>query len=49
MDFEAASDSLDGGRRVVSVRGEVDLATALPEDGVELLRAAALNGDAYVS
>jgi anti-sigma B factor antagonist len=43
MDFEAASESLDGGVRVVSVTGEVDLATApaleralygLPEDGV---------------
>jgi anti-sigma B factor antagonist len=42
MDFEAASESLDGGIHVVSVRGEVDLATerelerallALPEDG----------------
>ncbi len=44
MDFEAASESLDRGTQVVSVRGEVDLATApelgralaaLPEDGVE--------------
>jgi anti-sigma B factor antagonist len=44
MDFEAASESLDRGTRVVSVRGEIDLATApeleralaaLPEDGVE--------------
>lgn len=43
MDFEAASESLDGGIHVVSVTGEVDLATgpefqrallALPEDGV---------------
>jgi anti-sigma B factor antagonist len=44
MDFEAASESLDRGIHVVSVRGEVDLATgpeferalaAVPEDGVE--------------
>jgi anti-sigma B factor antagonist len=28
MDFEAASESLDGGIHVVSVSGEVDLATA---------------------
>jgi hypothetical protein len=44
MDFEAASESLDRGTQVVSVRGEVDLATApelgralaaLPEDGLE--------------
>jgi len=43
MDFEAASESLDRGIHVVSVKGEVDLATgpalerellALPEDGV---------------
>jgi anti-sigma B factor antagonist len=41
MDFEAASESLDGGIHVISVKGEVDLATgpaferalgALPED-----------------
>jgi anti-anti-sigma factor len=46
MDFEAASESLDGGIHVVSVRGEVDLATrpelervlhALPEEGVASL------------
>lgn len=44
MDFEAASEPLDRGIHVVSVRGEVDLATgpefgralgAVPEDGVE--------------
>jgi anti-sigma B factor antagonist len=44
MDFEAASESLDRGIHVVSVRGEVDLASgpeferalgAVPEDGVE--------------
>ena len=44
MDFEAASESLDRGIHVVSVRGEVDLATgpeferalaALPEDAME--------------
>ena len=44
MDFEAASESLDRGIHVVSVRGEVDLATgpaferalaAVPGDGVE--------------
>ena len=44
MDFEAASKLLDRGIHVVSVRGEVDLATgpeferalgAVPEDGVE--------------
>ena len=43
MDFEAASESLDGGIHVVSVTGEIDLATgpefqgallALPEDEV---------------
>ena len=43
MDFEAASESLDGGIHVVSVSGEVDLATgpaleralfALPQAGV---------------
>ena len=43
MDFEAASEPLDRGIHVVSVRGEVDLATApeferalgaVPEDGV---------------
>jgi anti-sigma B factor antagonist len=43
MDFEAASEPLDGGIHVVSVRGEVDLATgpeferaldAVPKDGV---------------
>ena len=43
MDFETASESLDRGTHVVSVRGEVDLATgpefdhalrALPEEGV---------------
>ena len=43
MDFEAASESLDRRIHVVSVKGEVDLATgpalerelrALPEDGV---------------
>jgi hypothetical protein len=27
MDFEAASESLDGGIHVVSVTGEIDLAT----------------------
>lgn len=44
MDFEAASEPLDGGIHVVSVRGEVDLATvseleralfAVPEVGVD--------------
>ena len=44
MDFEAASEPLDRGIQVVSVRGEVDLTTvpaferalgAVPEDGVE--------------
>jgi anti-sigma B factor antagonist len=44
MDFEAASEPLDRGIHVVSVRGEVDLATGpafdralgeVPEDGVE--------------
>jgi anti-sigma B factor antagonist len=44
MDFEAASEPLDRGIHVVSVRGEVDLATgpeferalgAVPEDGLE--------------
>lgn len=44
MAFDAASESLDRGIHVVSVRGEVDLATgpeferalgAVPEDGVE--------------
>lgn len=44
MDFEAASEPLDRGTHVVSVRGEIDLATgpeleralgAVPEDGVE--------------
>ena len=44
MDFEAASEPLDRGIHVVSVRGEVDLATgpeferalgAVPEDGVK--------------
>jgi anti-sigma B factor antagonist len=44
MDFKASSESLDRGKHVVSVRGEVDLATgpeferalgAVPEDGVE--------------
>ena len=44
MDFEAASEPLDLGIQVVSVRGEVDLATgpeferalgAVPEDGVD--------------
>ena len=43
MDFETASESLDRGTHIVSVRGEVDLATApefdralraLPEGGV---------------
>ena len=43
MDFEAASEPLDRGTHVVSVRGEVDLATgpeferalgAVPEEGV---------------
>jgi hypothetical protein len=43
MDFEAAAESLDGGVYVVSVTGEVDLATgpefqrallALPDQGV---------------
>ena len=43
MDFEAASESLDRGTHIVSVRGEVDLATApefdralraLPEESV---------------
>ena len=43
MDFKAASESLDGGVQVISVRGELDLATGpalertlfgLPEDGV---------------
>ena len=43
MDFQAASESVDGGVHVVSVTGEVDLGTApeleralraLPEDGV---------------
>jgi anti-sigma B factor antagonist len=43
MDFEAASESLDGGIHVVSVTGEIDLATgpelerallALPDEGV---------------
>jgi anti-sigma B factor antagonist len=43
MDFEAASEPLDRGIHVVSVRGEVDLATgpeferalgAVPDDGV---------------
>lgn len=42
MDFEAAAESLDGGVHVVSVTGEIDLATgpelervllALPENG----------------
>ena len=43
MDFETASESLDRGTHIVSVRGEVDLATApdfdralraLPKEGV---------------
>jgi anti-sigma B factor antagonist len=43
MDFETASESLDRGTHIVSVKGEVDLATApeldralraLPEEGV---------------
>ena len=46
MDFEAASESLDGGIHIVSVSGEVDLATgpeferalgALPEERVASL------------
>ena len=44
MDFEAVAESLDGGVHVVSVTGEIDLATrpelervllGLPEEGVE--------------
>jgi anti-sigma B factor antagonist len=44
MDFEAASEPVDRGIHVVSVRGEIDLATGpaferalfgVPEDGVE--------------
>jgi anti-sigma B factor antagonist len=46
MEFEAASESLDGGVHVVSVTGEIDLATGpeleralhgLPEEGVASL------------
>jgi hypothetical protein len=47
MDFEAASESLDRGTRLVSVRGEVDLATAPELLAIYPSRAAALNGDAY--
>jgi hypothetical protein len=45
MDFEAASEPLDRGIHVVSVRGEVDLATGPEFEHPS--RAATLNGDSY--